>query len=235
LTQKTKFADARQRIESKKQQERADGITDMRMKLLAKRRVSAAVNSTVPNPQPPSVQVSIIGPGQDYVAPLPGPSQGYQFTGTPSSQVQVQYPAGIVPSMLLAGSGQNRFVGPGQDQQVIVAGQSRVIARPDAATNVAVIGGSLKKTIVANPHLPRMSSSAPTPATTYSGDKLRITAHNEHALLAKPSTFTDQHRTSSARIPVIAGGNIRATYTVQTTNDSVQHSRPIETIVTCRP
>lgn len=45
LLQKTKFADARQRIEKKKLQVRNEAASDMRIKLLAKRRLATDANS----------------------------------------------------------------------------------------------------------------------------------------------------------------------------------------------
>jgi hypothetical protein len=150
MLQKTKFADARQRIEMKKQQLMNRG--DARMKLLAKRRFSAPDDSGAKEQPQLAMQITTFSDGQKSSGPIQPPVDvsTRPMLVTLSAQGRIARPAGAAGSVVAVGSTLKKTVGfgPQQSQQpsvsvTVSAGSLRrtfnAQSRPQSASSVIVL------------------------------------------------------------------------------------------------
>jgi len=152
IMQKTKFADARQRIEMKKQVAQREGVTDMRMKILAKRRQSQGIAAPGTPGQP--VQVTI--PGRPATVPF---QARMPLTATPVTRLMGQPSAAVV-------------IGPGRF----------AMRPASVGTVMAVGGSLRKTipANVSTTRLTVQAATSATQLTQLG--KLQITARNEHVI-----------------------------------------------------
>jgi hypothetical protein len=146
VLQKTKFADARQRIEMKKQQLTNRG--DARMKLLAKRRFSAPEDSNAKEQPQLAMQITTFSDSQKSSGLVQPPANATTrpMLVTLSAQGRVARPVGAESSVVAAGGTIKKTVGFGSQQS------------QQPSVRVTVSGGSLRRTFSAQSR-PQSASS----------------------------------------------------------------------------